>query len=338
MRLTNRVRLHILTGFLGSGKSTLLRRYLHSSAEPRRVAILINEFGSVAVDHTLVRAYSTHAQALASGCACCDGDAALRACLLDTLRQITSGEIEGVNDIVLETSGVSDPSRILGTIASEMHLAEYIHVANCVTVVEAGTDLASVDRFPELHNQIASASRVIVSKADLHCVEATQETVTLVRNLNPLAEVQVVDPGSNLDGLFAPAATPRNVPSLPREHNSRFHTFQVTLTADLSWPEFSVWLTALLHCHGERILRFKGVIALPGTEAQALVLQGVRHRVHEPEHLDLHPAGGSAHFGLVFICAEPMEALVRDGLQRFSGMVAQMRVPRIAAPEAAAIA
>lgn len=318
MRLTKRVRLHILTGFLGSGKSTLLRRYLHETPTPRRVAVLINEFGAVAIDHTLVRAYANYSQSVAGGCACCDGDAALRACLLETLRQMTSGELEGIEDIVLETSGVSDPSRILGTVTTEMHLAEYIDVANCVTVLESGATEEFLGRFPELHNQLACASRIVVSKADLQSAEVTQATIAMARKLNPLAEVVVADVKSSLDGLFAPAVTPKDVPALPREHNSRYQTFQVPLKGDLSWPEFSVWLTALLHCHGERILRFKGVIPLPGAASQALVLQGVRHRVYEPEHLALDAGREPVHYGLVFICTEPMEDVIAASLSNFT--------------------
>jgi G3E family GTPase len=318
LRLASRVRLHILTGFLGSGKSTLLRRYLHECTEPRKVAVLINEFGSVAIDHTLVRAYANHSQALAGGCACCDGDAALQTSLLETLRQMAGGDLEGVRDIVLETSGVSDPSRILGTIAAEMHLAEYIDVVNCVTVVESGTDEEFIGRFPELHNQLACASRIVVSKADLRSAETTHTTVALVRKLNPLAEVVVADVRASLDNLFAPAATRKDIPALSREHNNKFHTFQVSLASHISWPEFSVWLTAMLHCHGERILRFKGVIPLPSTRTQALVLQGVRHRVYEPEHLDLDPERAPVHFGLVFICTEPMEDAILASLQSFA--------------------
>jgi G3E family GTPase len=333
MRLTGRVRLHILTGFLGSGKSTLLRRYLHSGSNTQRVAVLINEFGSIAIDHTIVRAFSNHSRALAGGCACCDGDEALRACLLDTLRQIVSGELDGVEDIVLETSGVSDPSRIFGTIAAEMHLAEYIDIASCVTVLEAGSDDAFVDRFPELQNQIASASRIIISKADLQPVEATRATVALAQRRNPLAEVIVIDEHTALDKLFAKTEVPKHIPALPREHGSSFETFQVALDPRLSWPEFSVWLTAVLHCHGERILRFKGVIALNDSSSQALVLQGVRHRVYEPEHLDIDPAKGDAHFGLVFICAGAMQSLVSNGLRAFTNKVAAINSPSRSVPD-----
>jgi G3E family GTPase len=316
MRLSRRVRLHILTGFLGSGKSTLLRRFLHESAEAPKVVVLINEFGAVAIDHTLVRAFSNHAQSLAGGCACCDGDAALRDALLAILTQIESGELAGVEDIILETSGVADPSRILGTIGAEMHLAEYMDVSNCVTVVEAGTDAALMARFPEMHNQIASASRLVLSKTDQHTAAAIEATASLLRARNPLADIVLGDEHMDLAMLFAPACGPRGIPALPRDHQARFNTFHVEIDDTLSWPAFSVWLTALLHCHGDHILRFKGIIPLPGTAQHALVLQGVRHRVYEPEHLDIAASQDSTAFGLIFICAGDMEQSIRNALSK----------------------
>jgi hypothetical protein len=61
------------------------------------------------------------------------------------------------------------------------------------------------------------------------------------------------------------------------------------------------------------------------------VPQGVRHRVYEPEHIDVDPMRTSAaNFGLVFICAERMQAPIRASLRAFSGMVAKIdgSVPR----------
>ncbi|MFM9993402.1 MAG: CobW family GTP-binding protein [Burkholderiaceae bacterium] len=327
MRLSKRIRLHILTGFLGSGKSTLLRRYLHGNVEAPRVVVLINEFGEVAIDHTLVRAFSNHAQALTKGCACCSGDVPLRECLLSILTQIENGELAGIEDIVLETTGIADPSRIIGTLAGEMHLTEYLDVSNCVTVVEAGTDASFVDRFPELRNQIACASRIVLSKGDLHPKDVLEETAALVRGLNPLAELMYLDEHSDLTRLFATAASPRGIPALTSEHHKKFNTFQVEIDKTISWPAFSVWLTALLHCHGDQILRFKGIISLPGSSKHALVLQGVRHRVYEPEHLEINESNGLPVFGLIFICASEMEASIRSALDRFNKLTIRLRLP-----------
>lgn len=321
MRLRNKVRLHILTGFLGSGKSTLLRRYLNESPTAAKMVVLINEFGTVAVDHTLIRSFSNHGQSLTGGCACCDGDASLRQSLLAILTQIETGELLGIEDIILETSGISDPSRIFGTIKGEMHLAEYLEISSCVTVVESGTDANLVSRFTELHNQIACASRIILTKEDLHPIATTEKTLSYIRRLNPLAEILMANTDPNLGRLFEPAKVPRGIPKLSRNHRNQFNNFCIDIEKSLSWPEFSVWLTALLHCHGDKILRFKGIIPLTGSPFQALVLQGVRHRVYEPEHINIDISQEQIPFGLIFICSGDMEKLVRSSFNQFKYFV-----------------
>ena len=326
MRLHERVRLHILTGFLGSGKSTLLRRHLHDNRDASKVVVLINEFGAVAIDHTLVRAVSKHAGALAGGCACCTGDKALRTTLIEVLTQMERGELPGVRDIVLETSGIADPSRIIGTIAGEMHLAEYIQVANCVTTVEVGTDTAFVQRFPELQNQIGCASRIVLTKGDLQPKSAMASTVALLQAMNPLAEIVLSDQlGASGHGLFGPSAGPRQASPIETSHHSRFSTFQIEIDAGLEWPSFSVWLTALMHLYGDVILRFKGVVPLRSPK-QALVLQSVRHRVSEPEHLDFAAEAAQTAYGLVFICAGDYEAPIRASLTKFRALSQRFRM------------
>ncbi len=320
MNLRGRVRLHILTGFLGSGKSTLLRRHLHGGAIARDVVVLINEFGTVAIDHTLVRAVSSHAQALTGGCACCSGDSALRHSLIDLLTQFERDELPGVRDIVLETSGIADPSRIIGTIAGEMHLAEYIEIANCVTAVEVGTDEAFCQRFPELQNQIGCASRIVLTKADLQPRSAIAPTVALLKAMNPMAEIVLAEHlGGAADGLFAPSLGPQQSTPLASSHHSRINTFQVELDGSLEWASFSVWLTALMHLHGNAILRFKGIVPLRSAH-EMLVLQSVRHRVFEPEHLDISSDASGASSGLVFICEGNYEDAIRASLAKFQKM------------------
>ncbi|MEP6609041.1 MAG: GTP-binding protein [Burkholderiaceae bacterium] len=322
MRLRKRVRFHVLTGFLGSGKSTLLRSYLHgipSDVRPR-IAILINEFGAVAIDHTLVRCVSPYAQALAGGCACCTVDQALVRALIEILSQAESSDAPEITDIVLETSGLADPSRIIGTIASDIYLVEYLEFANCVTCVEAGIDAHLVERYPEIGNQIACASRIVLTKADVVAPERTLQTKAMLAQMNPLAEVCMSSKfGRNAVGLFDPTAGPRQATALPLSHSSRLRSFQMDLNTQIGWPAFSVWLTALMRCHGDSILRFKGVIPL--SSDRALILQSVRHRVSEPEHLRLAAQDQGKGFGLVFICDGDLEQRIRGSLQQFQALV-----------------
>ena len=320
MRLRERIRLHVLTGFLGSGKSTLLRSYLRNEEMRRRTTVLINEFGAVAIDHALVRSVSPHAQSLAGGCACCSVDRALVDALLSILTDIESGRTPGITDIVLETSGMADPSRIIGTISSDITLAEYLHIASCVTCVEVGTPSSLMDRYPEMRSQIACASRLVLTKPDLYPPGAAAETVGLLASMNPIADVRMATEFAGAaHHLFSAAHGVPQATSTRAGPHSQLHTFQTSLDSTLGWPAFSVWLTALMRRHGDRILRFKGVIPLP-LAGHALVLQSVRHRVSVPEHLELAADADGSGFGLVFICDGDCEAPIRVSLDRFRAL------------------
>lgn len=319
MRLRPRVRLHILTGFLGSGKSTLLRRLLNDWTDASRVAVLINEFGAVAIDHVLVNAYSPHSQAIAGGCACCSVDDALRRALVDILAQGEADAAKAATDIVLETSGMADPSRIIGTILDDINLAEYVEVANCITTVEAGSDTAVLERFPEARNQIACANRIVLTKVDRCPASDTARTAAQLKRMNPLASISL----SNEFDLAASAQAPQRALSLtafpaPVRHSPALETFHVQIDRATTWPTFSVWLTAVMHRHGNDILRFKGIVPLVRPD-RALVLQSVRHRVSAPEHLELDPQQAEP-FGLVFICEGSYESRVRRSLAAFASL------------------
>src|SRR3546814_3287607 len=111
----------ILTGFLGSGKTTLLKALL---AHPgmNRVAVIINEFGEIGLDHTLIERVDEDAILLNSGCLCCT----VRGDLLDTLKSLykrrAKGEVAPFDRIVIETTGLADPAPILHR--SEEHTSE----------------------------------------------------------------------------------------------------------------------------------------------------------------------------------------------------------------------
>lgn len=320
MRLRPRIRLHILTGFLGSGKSTLLRRCLRDHKDRERIGVLINEYGVVAIDHTLVRGVSPHARAIAGGCACCSADPALRKTLIEILAERELQPDSALTDIVLETSGVADPARIIGTIRDDMNLAEYVEVASCITTIEACADPELVARFPEARNQIACADWLVLTKADLADTSVAEQTATRLREINPLArivtagEFELNTPidrvGSTIPMIHVPA---------PARHSPALTSFHIDAHPGLQWPAFSVWLTAVMHRHGDAILRFKGVIPLERAD-RALVLQSVRHRVSPPEHLDLTPPQ-QTDFGLVFICDGVTESKVRESLTNFAELI-----------------
>ncbi len=82
----------LLTGFLGAGKSTLLNKIL-SDDGPDRIAVIVNEFGEVGLDHDLIQASDEEVVLMASGCLCCSIRGDLSQTLTNLLDRRKLGEL-----------------------------------------------------------------------------------------------------------------------------------------------------------------------------------------------------------------------------------------------------
>ncbi len=181
----NIVPVTLVTGFLGSGKTTLLRRALSDPAFAD-TAVVINEIGEIAIDHYLVDFVAGDVLELPGGCLCC----AVREDLAQTLRGLIerrdAGEIKQFGRLVVETSGLADPAPILFTFGADPMLDQRLRLARVVTVVDAVTGAATLDRFAEAARQAAVADALVVSKTDLApCGDALAARLAA---LNPGAE------------------------------------------------------------------------------------------------------------------------------------------------------
>src|SRR5215831_5774544 len=156
----------LLTGFLGSGKTTLLRRALVSPALAD-TAVIINEIGEIAIDHHLVDFVEGSVLELPGGCLCC----AVREDLARTLRSLLdrreAGDIRWFRRIVVETTGLADPAPILFTLGADPMLDHRLHLAGVVTLVDAVSGAATLDRFAEATRQAALADALVITKTDL---------------------------------------------------------------------------------------------------------------------------------------------------------------------------
>ena len=130
------------TAAAGSGKTTLLNELLKSAAAGSlRVGVLVNEFGSIDIDSSLVDTSSSVASGtvqLANGCVCCT----INGSLLDALSQLLADRGRSLDALVLETSGVADPEPILETLR-QPELAASVRLDAVVTVADAGRVAAS---------------------------------------------------------------------------------------------------------------------------------------------------------------------------------------------------
>jgi G3E family GTPase len=157
----------IVTGPLGAGKTTVVNRLLKAEvAAGRRVAVLINEFGAISVDGTLVDAALPElagVENLVNGCACCS----LRPDVVATLRTWCDLPADQRPErVVLETTGLADPTDLLD-LELEPELTGRLRLAGLLTLVSCLTPVDHLRTKPLLHRQAALASLLYLSKADL---------------------------------------------------------------------------------------------------------------------------------------------------------------------------
>ena len=116
----------VVTGFLGAGKTTLLKRFL-ATPEGAGSAVVVNEFGAVGIDDALVRASADETVLLGNGCLCCIARSDLQQALRRMVVERERGEMPDFKRVVIETSGLADPSPILQTFATDRALGDVFH-------------------------------------------------------------------------------------------------------------------------------------------------------------------------------------------------------------------
>jgi G3E family GTPase len=175
----------ILTGFLGAGKTTTLNRVL-GAPHGRRIAVLVNELGRIAVDTKLILFRGSDVLELAGGCVCCKLD--VKSDLWDGIAEVAKRTAP--DQIILETTGIAEPAAILeGLERVPASVRDRIVPAGVVCVVDAEAGAAQLERHDEAREQVAAADRVLLRKLDRAAAAQVAAVRARIVELGPRAEL-----------------------------------------------------------------------------------------------------------------------------------------------------
>ena len=311
----------VLTGFLGSGKTTILNGLVRNEGL-RRTAVVINEFGQIGLDHELVQRSDENFVLVRNGCICCTVRGDLVSTLQDLSARQESGDIERLERVVIETTGLADPAPILHTLMNDQSLIERGYgLGAVVTTIDAVNGLETLENHQEAVKQLGVADLLLLTKTDLTSSEAVSGLCTRIAAINPGAKVVLTINGEirpddffstglyRLEGkttqvhhwLNAEAYagsdahehTHRHDASAehdPNRHGERIKAFCVTREQPISWAGFSAWLDLVSGMRGNDLLRVKGIINVAEHPSQPVVIHGVQHIFHPPIQLEEWPS------------------------------------------------
>ncbi|MDX2379576.1 MAG: GTP-binding protein [Acidimicrobiia bacterium] len=270
--------LTILTGFLGAGKTTLLNHLL-TADHGLRIAVLVNDFGSINIDAELVVGVEENMMSLANGCVCCE----IRDDLIEAVEQLVTLEVPPEH-LVLEASGVADPASIWATFAGSQH-PEWLRLDGVTCVVDCDQIFRNLDEEQDLlmlkARQIAFADLVVLNKVDL----AGPDMLAWIRQwidtmMDKVRIVEAVRGEVPLDVLLGagrdPASSADSEQHHDHDHGSRFSTW--TYETDRVFDEAVLREMIRKDLPGS-VYRCKGFAWVEGSDGlQRMVLQSVARR------------------------------------------------------------
>jgi len=304
----------VLGGFLGAGKTTLLNRIL-SGSHGVRYAVLVNDFGELAVDGSLVAAHDGETITFANGCICCSmgGD------LVGAIDRLLDRDPRP-DQILVEASGVADPNAIadVATLHPELSRDLVVVLADAETVRSRHDDERLRDT---VARQLDAADLVVVNRCDRVASDEREAAEAWIRSRVQVPVVRSVDADIPLELLSA--TSDRDVHDLDRtapdplaERGHRFVSRFVSCPSPIDRGRLRASLGALM----PRVLRAKGFAPASGDSREEWLVVQACGRTVDIEPWRPAPGHAAPTPGIVFIGLDdlPPAAELADAIEASS--------------------
>ena len=281
-----RTKLCIISGFLGVGKTTFLQHLVNTSMGDIPY-VIVNELSEHSVDDILLNNVVPVAK-IAGGCICCTKKTEFIDLLLSYCNEKTSQELSITNSgnrILVETSGVSDPGSIYNAIVNNATLSKHIIIEKIIVLLDPTSTYLKNELQAFIRTQIINADEVIISKVDLVTKEILHAKSHFIKSINSQAKISLSVKGKTKllyqkDPLSKSII--REFPQVEQKYMSEIFSLKIPLHNGTDWDELVIWLSALLHSHGNNLLRVKGIVSSP---VGPLLFQGVGKHIQYPQIL-----------------------------------------------------
>lgn len=271
--------LTLVAGFLGSGKTTLLTHLLQSD-HGRRLAVVVNDFGTINIDAELIREVQPETQTLrlTNGCICCG----IRDDLVETVGRLVV-QADAPDHVIIETSGVADPLRVAEMLAAP-ELLSVVRVDAIVTIVDSEQiHTLDGDYLALAECQISAADLLLLNKTDLLSPEQLAAIHDDLQQLAPKTPIiytsycripaALVLSDNDLSPPSPPARASKGA-SYSHHHTESFETFTWTRATPLDAEK----LHAAIMQFPPSILRGKGFVYTYQAPQERCILQLVGQR------------------------------------------------------------